>query len=504
MARTFRLWRRRHTTPDTADVGLAVEAIPDDVADVFRPAHSVAMTTALAAQLHDHLARQDGQEDICFALYRTSHGRRRTTALLVDVVLPQEGDRQVHGNASFNGSYFLRSAALAAEQGLGLALLHSHPGGTGWQGLSHDDHRAELSHAAQTVILTGHPLVGLTYASGDRSFSGRFWTRGVTGSTSDDASAQDEFQVTWCESVRVAGARLSVTHNPALRPSGNDHHAQQRTLNAWGEAAHADMTRLRVGLIGAGSTGMILGEGLARTGFLDVVTIDFDIVKVHNLDRLLHATVHDANAGTRKIDVLLRAARQAATGIGARFRGVPTSLVKDDGWAEALDCDVLLSCVDRPWPRFAMNIAAYAHLIPVVDAGIAVDAADGLRGAEWRAHTAAPGRRCLECLGAYDPGHVQVERDGLLDDPHYIAGLPRNSPLRQAENVFAFSLAAASLQMLELLRLVLAPGGRSDIGASLYHWTTGSIDREERDCEAGCPYPLMIGRGDDAHDPTEK
>lgn len=399
----LRLWPARPQVPpgESADeLADPVHLQPhgDSVA-----AYSVAMTTGLAERFHEHLARPDGQEDICFALYQPSQGRRRTSALLVDVVLPDEGDRQVHGNASFNGTYFLRAAALAAERGYGLALLHSHPGGTGWQGLSADDHRAELSHAAQAVILTGQPLVGLTYATGSRSFSARFWTRKDEPTEAEPAQGYD---VSWCESVRIVGAALRASHNPMLRPTGNDPTRQRRTLSAWGEGAHSDLTRLRVGVIGAGSTGMLLAEGLARTGFLDVVAIDFDTVELHNLDRLLHATAEDAAAHTLKVDVLVRAAKRAATGVGALFRGVPTSVVTAEGWAEALDCDVLLSCVDRPWPRFALNIAAYGHLIPVVDAGIAVDAGEGLRGAEWRAQPAAPGRRCLECLGAYDPGHV--------------------------------------------------------------------------------------------------
>lgn len=92
---------------------------------------SVAMTGTTNIALLDHLKRADGQEDVCFATYRTSTGTTRQTALIRNVVLPMPGERDVHGNASFTGDYVLRAAGIAARAGEGLVLLHSHPAGAG-------------------------------------------------------------------------------------------------------------------------------------------------------------------------------------------------------------------------------------------------------------------------------------------------------------------------------------------------------------------------------------
>jgi molybdopterin/thiamine biosynthesis adenylyltransferase len=446
---------------------------------------SAAMTTAIEQDLRKYLTRGDGQEDLTFLLYQTSTGATRTTALLTEIVPPQPGERLVHGNASFTAAYFLRAAQRAAEAGLGLGLAHAHPRGRGWQRLSNDDAAAERGHATQAQILTGHPLLGITHAGKDGAYSARFWPH-----------ATGEADPSWAESVRVTGARFHVSHNPDLRPPDTSDARLSRTVSAWGPSAHADLTRLRVGIIGAGSVGTIIGEALARTGFRDITIIDFDTVEPHNLDRLLNATIADIDRG--KAELLAGAIRAHATAPDVTVRPVPLSVVEPDGWAEALDCDVLFSCVDRPWPRYALNVAAYAHLIPVIDGGIAVDVTDGqLHGAEWRAHVAAPGRRCLECLGQYDPGHIQTERDGLLDDPAYIAGLPADHALRRRENVFAFSLACASLEILELLRMSVAPSGIADTGTSIYHWTLGTQDHDHAGCNDSCPYSgTLLARGD--------
>ncbi|CCK28826.1 hypothetical protein BN159_4447 [Streptomyces davaonensis JCM 4913] len=440
---------------------------------------SVAMTNSVALRLNEHLRRADGQEECTFLLWRPSTGSRRTTALIVDLVLPDDGDRIVHGTVDFTSEYFLRAAGLAAARGCGLAFTHAHPRGRRWQRLNGIDYAAEESFAAQTITITGLPLVGMTFAGADARYGARVWQR----------HAPRTYIPTEAENVRVVGDRFTVTFNDTLLPPPEATNRQVRTVSAWGTDTQNDLARLHVGVVGTGSVGMLIVEALARTGFQNLSLFDFDTVEELNLDRLLHATDRDVRLHRAKVDIAARAAQRSATGGSIRVATYESSVVEPDGFAAAADCDLLFSCVDRPWPRAALNLLANAHLIPVVDGGISVDARGGrLRGAEWRAHVATPGRACLECLGQYDPAHVPVERDGLLDDPSYITGLSADHPLRRKENVFIFSANAAAAQLNQFLTMVTAPSGIADTGAHLYHLTTGTVDYRLDGCDSGCPY----------------
>ena len=61
---------------------------------------SVAMDQEINAKAKAHLLRDDGDEDLCFALWYPSHGATRTSAVISELVLPHDGDfdRRVHGN----------------------------------------------------------------------------------------------------------------------------------------------------------------------------------------------------------------------------------------------------------------------------------------------------------------------------------------------------------------------------------------------------------------------
>mgnify|MGYP001004381015 CR=1 FL=1 len=449
---------------------------------------SIIMTEEIHLQLFTHLIREDEQEDLCFATYLPSTGANRTTGILSHVILPKEDERNVHGNVGFLPHYFERVLKIAAERKEGIAFLHSHPS-PGWQGMSKDDIIAETRISPSIMGLTGFPLVGLTLGT-DGAWSGRFWTK--------DENEKRKYNHNWCDTVRVIGKKLSVTYNDYLLPPIFDSAKQLRTISAWGNRTQEDLSRLKVGIVGLGSVGSIVAEILARTGVANFTLIDFDAVEEKNLDRLINIFKEDI--GKAKVLAMADGIRKSATAPKIKITCCEYSICEKQGFETALDCDIIFSCVDRPWPRQVINFISYAHFIPVIDGGILVRTNKrntNIIGADWKVQTVGYKRACLECLGQYKTENAVLEISGKLDDPEYIKGLDKSKFLDAHENVFAFSSHLASMEVLQMLTLFVAPSGVTDVGQQLYHFVLGTMDIESnKECHENCFFQSVVGRGD--------
>jgi hypothetical protein len=455
-----------------------------------KPRLSVAMTAETERDLRAHLLRPDGQEDLCMVVYRPSTGLVRMTTVLATVILPVEGETDVHGNVSFTGDFVLRATEEASKAGGGVAIVHSHPGGRGWQGMSSYDADAEASYANLVREITGLPLLGMTLAGADGSWSARLWNRGL----GVDVRSSD------CENVRVVGDRLNVTWNDRLVPRPTIREAQARTVSCWGPRVQADLARLRILVVGAGTLGLDVALRLAATGVQTIGILDFDTLKVINLDRMIGPTCLDALLKRSKVDVAIRLLRAQATAV--LFTAVPIdgSICEPHILEQAIDYDLIFCCVDdHPWPRSVLNAIAYADLIPVIDGGIYVDAfpdGDGMRNATWRSHVLRPGRPCMACNGQLDLGKVHADREGLLDDETYIAGLsPSDRP--QSQNVAALAVSATGSLLAQFVSLIAAPANIGEPGPLRYSLSTHWLERVEATTRRHCPVEAQALAGDD-------
>jgi len=446
--------------------------------------YSVAMVEELHQQLMQHLVREDREEDLIFALWTPSQGSKRLTALVHTPIFPEKDDRQRHGNASFNPQYFERVCKLAIAKESGIAFMHSHPV-PGWQGMSDDDVTAEKRMMGSVAALTGLPLLGMTVGS-DETWSARFWV---------DTDGKS-YKKRWCNSVRVVGKTLKSDFNDHILPPPEFNEMFKRTVTVWGKEKHQNVARLKIGIIGLGSVGGAVAVDLARSGFTNLVFIDHDEIQRHNLDRLCFATQKDL--GCLKVDVAKKYTLQCATADNLNIETIPFSVAEEQGYAEALNCDVLFCCVDRPRPRSIADHFAYAHLIPVIDGGIRVRMKnEDLIGVDWQLQTVAPSRSCLKCAGAYSSDEVAMEIEGKLDDPSYIDGLPDSHHLKRNENVFAFSQNLASLEMLQFMVLTGACIAVDDVGLQRFRFNPGILESDiTRGCRSDCEMKELIATGD--------
>jgi hypothetical protein len=445
--------------------------------------YSVAMTADVDRALRSQLTREDGDEDVCIATYTPSTGAARTTMLLTRVILPQAGDREVHGNASFHGQYIVRAAAEAARRGAGIALLHSHPGSRGWQGLSGPDFETESEYSRVAEAVTSRPLLGLTLAGADRTWSARVWT---------DASRPE-----WTASVRVVGDKLDVSWNSNLRPAPRPTASQVRTISAWGDRRQADIARLRVLVVGVGSVGLDIVQRLAASGIEHIGVMDFDAVELLNLDRMIGATPADARAGVAKTAVAERLARLAATASSFRCDRHELSIADPDGVAVALDYDVIFCCVDRPWPRAVLNGIAYADLIPVIDGGLSIDTfpTGEMRASSWRVQALVPGNPCMLCSGQIGMTEIRLDMSGLLDDEAYIRGAGGAARLG-AQNVATLAGSVSAAQLGQFVSLTAAPAGIGVAGPLRYIFAIHHLEHLSARSGKYCPYEGDLAVGD--------
>lgn len=434
--------------------------------------------------LLQHYRRNKLQEDLCFALWRPSTGQSRRTALISEIILPEKGERALHGNTSFEPDYLARAIRVARKEKAGLAFMHSHPS-AGWQGMSVEDVEAERDVLAYPAAATGFPLVGLTIGT-DGYWSARFWER--------DGK---QMRRRWCEKVRVVGPQsYKVYFNENIAPPPLRKEILRRTFDTWGNESQNTIARLRVGIVGLGSVGCIVAEAIARIGITQATLIDPDKVEEHNLDRLLYGTVQDV--GQLKVDLAEQAMKRNATAEKLRISALPISIHSATAYKAALDCDILFSCVDRPVARDVLNYIAQAHLIPVIDGGVAVETdrrKGSLFSAHWRAHIITPYHRCLRCNGQYNSSMVVMELDGSLDDPSYVSNLPPEERVGN-QNVFPFSLSVAGMEVNLMLRYLLAEDWWPLVRQQDYQFVTAEIDIINDECHSNCSFRQRLARGD--------
>jgi molybdopterin/thiamine biosynthesis adenylyltransferase len=439
-------------------------------------------TSALEKEMRTLLADPNYAGIVC-AFYNRSYGKKSMTFLVCKLIPPVSQDGNVSGDLNLQLRYLNRVSKMAKTEDAGMVILRN---------VSTTDGADIITSWIDSIPSdeTFDPVCELMLDP-EIGWVGTAWKVG-TSNTKQKLSI-----------IKVVGKSLQVWYDDVQRPKPAFREIYKRTFNVWGDQNHAKLARLRIGIVGLGSVGSIVAETLARIGIERFVLIDFDEIQIHNLDRLLGACEDDINK--LKAAVADRQIRKAATAASIETNIVLCGVTEEEGYRNALDCDVIFSCVDRPWPRYVLNHIAYNHLIPVVDGGIGVRIdKESLKfdSADWQLQTVGPERICLQCLHSYESSDVGTEKEGLLDDPSYILGLPDDHEFKRNENIFPFSANLASLEVMQLIEMVTGIGNRDYYGIQRYHYNQGFISLDhDRVCEEGCLFKENVAVGDKVFPP---
>ena len=365
-----------------------------------------------------------------------------------------------------------------------MAVMHNHLG-PGWQDMSSDDVVMEQRSVSNPARATGLPALGLTLGT-DGTWSARFWIR-----------KGREFERRWCSSVRIVSpSRLSLQTNPhefksTLTATTLDRF--RRSVETWGTGGQELLEQLKVGIVGLGSVGALAAEAMGRMGVRRLVLIDMDRVEPHNLDRLVNAGRWDV--GRYKVDVAAEHLERTAAFMFHELLALPLSLRESRAYRALADCDVILACADKPIARDLVNHLAVCHLIPAIEAGVALRSREGrLHKGHIVSQVVTPDSRCLRCTRQYTTDQLGLELEGLLDDPEYIQSQPMHQRPNTA-NVFPASLMASSQQLGLFTRLILGPTWWPPVYQQRFHLSVASQHAETEVCRAYCDVHARSSQG---------
>jgi hypothetical protein len=347
-------------------------------------------------RLHAHLFPGDHDEHGAILLAGEHHTPSGSTLAVRETHLlePHEFPPGIHGYRQFAAAALARLGNRAAQERLAIVTVHSHPGAHKRNDLSGDDLAAHERVFPHLLDITGAASV-TGVALGEASAAGESWHA--------DGSRRALTR------VQVIGASARTLRPRPAEDRSGDLERFDRQVLLFGAAGQARLRGLHVGVLGAGGGGSILIEQLAHLGVGQITAVDPDIVKRHNLSRIIGATEHDAREKRKKVHVARDHAHRIDPSI--RFNAIDGDISHSDVAQRLLDCDYLLLATDTATARLVANAIAQSFLIPLIQIGAKVElrASGEIEQIYTAVRPVLPRHGCLACAGLIDPILLQRE-----------------------------------------------------------------------------------------------
>ena len=122
----------------------------------------------------------------------------------------------------------------------------------------------------------------------------------------------------------------------------------------------------------------------------------------------------------------------------------------------------------------------------------------------WRTHVIRPGRPCMRCNRQLDLAQAIPDKQGLLDDPSYIARAGNSDVAPPAQNVAPLSASVSAGLLAQYVSLSAAPAGLGDPGPLQYSLNTHFLDHRDDQTKQHCQVESDEAAGDHRLDLTDR
>jgi hypothetical protein len=259
------------------------------------------------------------------------------------------------------------------------------------------------------------------------------------------------------------------------------------------------LSRMTIGVIGAGGTGSAVIEQLVRLGVGHLIVADGQPLEKSNVSRVYGSGV--SQIGSAKVSLMEELGK--LVGLGTRIEVINKPITFQSVMKRFRDSDVIFGCTDDQWGRAILGRFSVEYCVPVIDLGVKIDSAEGvIRSIVGRVTTLLPGAACLFCRRQITAEDVAAESLSELAPVEaarrrrqgYIPELPNQEPA-----VIPFTSATAAFGVSELLhRLTGFRGNDHTIGELLLRFDQAAIQTPGPIPLPGCwcSNATLIGRGD--------
>jgi molybdopterin/thiamine biosynthesis adenylyltransferase len=315
------------------------------------------------------------------------------TLAAVDSPGPGDLDEAV-GHVSILEPYTLRIALAAEKHPLAVAVFHSHPRGCPPHPSPTDDDMDSYYSGYFADFAPERPYISIIVTNLGESLvlSGRVFWRGK-----------------WLQVQRFCTEHLvSETYTASCPSRSRSDPRRARLSAAFGDDATARLRDATVAVIGAGGTGSMAIEVLARAGVGRLIVVDPDHVDDSNLERL-HGSL-PKHAAKRVTKVALAREHIRAIDPECCVEAYVGALPQTEIIDAVAKADISLGCTDQQHSRLAMSDLAVRYLVPAIDAGVLMEGRDGhISGQILQLVRFLAADPCVLCRNMVNPQRVAEE-----------------------------------------------------------------------------------------------